>query len=125
LSGAAKFCAVFKSPLTGIWGESQCGGHFAPQPKRARYDIVIIQGRSNTPVYIIIEDENVEIRDAAHLWGKDTFETEDYQKGSRRKFSGSFHRACRGNLVRYACITHARGRQFGRCGAGAVMVSKG
>jgi aldehyde:ferredoxin oxidoreductase len=80
LSGAAKFCAVFKSPLTGIWGESQCGGHFAPQPKRAGYDIVIIQGRSNTPVYIIIEDENVEIRDAAHLWGKDTFETEDIIK---------------------------------------------
>jgi aldehyde:ferredoxin oxidoreductase len=126
LSGAAKFCAVFKSPLTGIWGESQCGGHFAPQLKCAGYDVVIIQGRSNTPVYIIIEDENVEIRDAAHLWGKDTFETEDIIK---KDHGESFQVLSIGpageNLVRYACITHARGRQFGRCGAGAVMGSKG
>jgi aldehyde:ferredoxin oxidoreductase len=125
LSGAAKFCAVFKSPLTGIWGESQCGGYFAPQLKRAGYDIIIIQGKSNTPVYITIEDENVEIRDAAHLWGKDTFETEEViQKDHGKNFQVLSIGPAGENLVRYACITHARGRQFGRCGAGAVMGSK-
>lgn len=126
LSGAAKFCAVFKSPLTGIWGESQCGGYFAPQLKRAGYDIIIIQGRSRTPVYITIGDENVEIRDAAHLWGKDTFETEEIiKKDHGENFQVLSIGPAGENLVRYACITHARGRQFGRCGAGAVMGSKG
>lgn len=125
LSGAAKFCAVFKSPLTGIWGESQCGGYFAPQLKRAGYGMIIIQGKSRTPVYITIEDENVEIRDAAHLWGKDTFETEDIiKKDHGENFEGLSIGPAGENLVRYACITHARGRQFGRCGAGAVMGSK-
>jgi aldehyde:ferredoxin oxidoreductase len=125
LSGAAKLCAVFKSPLTGVWGESQCGGYFAPQLKRAGYDIVIIQGKSRTPVYITIEDENVEIRDAAHLWGKDTFETEDIiKKDHGENFQVLSIGPAGENLVRYACITHARGRQFGRCGAGAVMGSK-
>lgn len=71
LSGAAKFCAIFKSPLTEIWGESQCSGHFAPQLKFAGHDMVIIQEKSEKPVYIAIEDEKIEIRDATHLRGKD------------------------------------------------------
>jgi len=125
LSGAAKFCAVFKSPLTGIWGESQCGGYFAPQMKYAGYDAVIINGRSTKPVYIAIKDDEVRVEDAGHLWGKDTFETERIIKEDHGK---EFQVLCIGpageNLVRYACINHARGRQFGRCGGGAVMGSK-
>lgn len=125
LSGAAKFCAVFKSPLTGIWGESQCGGHFAPQLKFAGYDMVIIQGKSEKPVYIAIEDEKIEIRDATHLWGKDTFETEKIIKRDHsKKFQVLSIGPAGENLVKYACISHVRGRQFGRCGAGAVMGSK-
>jgi len=122
LSGAAKFCAVFKSPLTGIWGESQCGGYFGPQLKYAGYDMIIIQGKSRTPVYITIENENVEIRDATHLWGKDTFETEEIiKKDHDEGFQVLSIGPAGENLVRYACISHAKGRQFGRCGVGAEM----
>ena len=111
LSGAAKFCAVFKSPLTGIWGESQCGGYFGPQLKYAGYDMIIIQGRSEKPVYLTIEDEKIEINDAAHLRGKDAFETEEMIK---KDHGNGFQVLSIGpageNLVRFACITHDRGR---------------
>jgi len=125
LSGAAKFCLSFKSPLTGIWGESQCGGYFAPQLKFAGYDVVTIQGKSGKPVYLIVEDEKIEINDASHLWNKDTFEAEHIIK---KDHGEKFQVLCIGpageNLVRYACIVHDKGRQFGRCGAGALMGSK-
>ena len=125
LSGASKFCAVFKSPLTGIWGESQCGGYFAPQLKYAGYDLIMIKGKSQRPVYLTIEDEEIRINDATHLWGKDTFETESVIK---KDHGDGFQVLSIGpageNLVRFACITHDKGRQFGRCGAGAVMGSK-
>jgi len=125
LSGASKFCAVFKSPLTGIWGESQCGGYFAPQLKYAGYDAVLIRGRSEKPVNLVIEDEEVELRDASYMWGKDTFETEEIiQKDYGERFQVLSIGPAGENLVRFACITHDKGRQFGRCGAGAVMGSK-
>ncbi|MEM2614253.1 MAG: aldehyde ferredoxin oxidoreductase N-terminal domain-containing protein, partial [Nitrososphaerota archaeon] len=125
LSGAAKLCAVFKSPLTGIWGESQCGGYFAPELKHAGYDVLILLGKSEKPVYVTIEDEEIRVNDAAHLWGKDSFETEDVIKKDHGKAFQVLSIGQAGeNLVRYACITHDRGRQFGRCGAGAVMGSK-
>lgn len=125
LSGAAKFCAIFKSPLTGIWGESQCGGYFAPQLKYAGYDMIIIQGASKTPVYLTIEDESINLRNATHLWEKDTFETEEIvKKDHGKKFQVLSIGPAGENLVRYACINHDKGRQFGRCGAGAVMGSK-
>ncbi|MBS7621389.1 aldehyde ferredoxin oxidoreductase family protein [Candidatus Bathyarchaeota archaeon] len=125
LPGAAKFCTIFKSPLTGIWGESQCGGYFAHQLKCAGYDMIIIRGRSKKPVYLTIEDEKIEIRDASHLWGEDAFETEGViKKNHGEKFQVLSIGPAGENLVRYACITHDKGRQFGRCGAGAVMGSK-
>lgn len=125
LSGAAKLCAVFKSPLTGIWGESQCGGYFAPQMKFAGYDVIAVEGTSKKPVYALIEDDNIRLLDASHLWGKDAFETEeiikkDYDRGLQVLSIGPAGE----NLVRFACITHDKGRQFGRCGGGAVMGSK-
>ncbi len=125
LSGAAKFCAIFKSPLTEIWGESQCGGYFAPQLKYAGYDMIIINGRSEKPVYLTIKDEETRLNDARHLWGGDTFETERTIKKDHGKEKQVLSIGPAGeNLVRYACISHAEGRQFGRCGAGAVMGSK-
>lgn len=123
LSGASRLCTVFKSPLTGIWGESQCGGHFAPQLKYAGYDMMIIYGRSEKPVYITVEDEDVSINDASHLWGEDTFETEnaikrDHGKGFQVLSIGQAGE----NLVRYACITHDRGeavwKVWSRCSYG-------
>lgn len=125
LSGAAKLCAVFKSPLTGIWGESQCGGYFAPQLRQAGYDMLIISGKAEKPAYITVDDEEIEIRDAAHLWGIDTFDTEDIIKRDHGKdFQVIAIGPAGEKLVRYACISHDKGRQFGRCGAGAVMGSK-
>jgi len=125
LSGASKLCAVFKSPLTGGWGESQCGGHFAPQLKYAGYDMLIITGKSEKPVYVTIEDEEIRVWDATHLWGEDTFQTEETIKKDHGKGFQVISIGKAGeNLVRYACITHDRGRQFGRAGAGAVMGSK-
>jgi len=125
LSGASKFCAVFKSPLTGIWGESYCGGYFAPQLKYAGYDVVVIRGRSEKPVYLIIENDRVELRDASYIWGKDTFETEEIiKKDHDERFQVLSIGPAGENLIRFACISHNKGRQFGRCGAGAVMGSK-
>lgn len=124
-SGAAKFCAVFKSPLTGVWGESQCGGYFAPQLKNAGYDAMIIKGKSKKPVYLLVHDDQIEIKNASHLWSKDTYETEDIiKKDDGRHFQVLSIGPAGENLVRYACISHDKGRELGRCGAGAVMGSK-
>jgi aldehyde:ferredoxin oxidoreductase len=64
-----------KSPLTGIFGDSNAGGHWVPELKYAGYDHIVVSGQSRKPVYLWIEDENVEIRDASHIWGCDTWET--------------------------------------------------
>ena len=125
LSGAAKFGVFFKSPLTGIFGESYCGGYFAAQLKFAGYDGLMVQGKAERPVYISIKDGEAEIKNANHIWGKDTFETEDIIKEELdEKFQVLSIGPAGENLVKYACISHAKGREFGRCGAGAVMGSK-
>jgi aldehyde:ferredoxin oxidoreductase len=126
LPGASRleFCA--RSPLTGLWGESSMGGHFAPQLKATGYDGVIVTGASEKPVYLYVTEGKAEIRDAAHLWGKDTYETEELLKqevGDKRA-----QVACIGpageNLVLYAGVFNDKGSTAGRCGMGAVMGSK-
>lgn len=123
LSGASRMTAVFKSPLTFGYGESQCGGFIAHEMSKTGVHYLFITGRAKKPVYVVLDDDKVEIRDATHLWGKDCYETEEIL---RRDEGGEV--LCIGqageNLVRFACITHRRGRQFGRCGGGAVMGSK-
>ncbi len=123
LPGASKMTCVFKSPLTNGYGESQCGGYIAREFRRAGIDFLFVVGRAKRPVYIVVEDDDIEIRDASHLWGKDAFETEEILKRDHRGEVLSIGQAGE-NLVRFACITHRKGRQFGRCGAGAVMGSK-
>ncbi|MFH1437143.1 MAG: aldehyde ferredoxin oxidoreductase N-terminal domain-containing protein, partial [Pseudomonadota bacterium] len=71
---AGRFMVVAKSPLTGGWGDSNCGGYFGPEVKKAGYDGIFITGKSNKPVYLFIRDGEHEIRDASHLWGKDALE---------------------------------------------------
>jgi aldehyde:ferredoxin oxidoreductase len=125
VSGAAKFCATFKSPLTGLWGESQCGGFFAPHMKKAGYDAIVISGRSERPVYFLVDDSTCQIKKADSLWGKDTFDTEDIiKKDEGNDFQVLSIGPAGENLVRYACISHDKGRELGRCGAGAIMGSK-
>lgn len=122
LSGASRLTCHFKSPLTEGYGESQCGGYIAHEFKKAGLDILLIKGKSENPVYLLIENDEASIEDASNLWGRDAFETEDYLK----KHGGEILAIGQAgeNLVRFACINHRKGRQFGRGGAGAVMGSK-
>ena len=114
------------SPYTGIWGEATTGGTFPFGLKNSGYDSIYITGKAKRPVYLFINDGKAEIRDASHLWGKDTYATQqilkDELKGVRHYVS------CIGkggeNLVPYACIINDRGRAAGRCGLGALMGSK-
>ncbi len=123
---AGRFVVAAKSPLTGIWGEAHCGGHWGPELKYAGYDFIIFQGRSEKPVYLFIDDEAVEFREADHLWGKNTKETTN---GIREELGDDTVKvACIGqageNLVRYASIMVDYYRAIGRAGLGAVMGSK-
>jgi aldehyde:ferredoxin oxidoreductase len=126
LPGVSRLEICARSPLTGIWGEASMGGHFSPQLKRTGYDGIIVVGASEKPVYLYLTDEKVEIKDASHLWGKDTYETEDLLKqevGDKRAQVISIGPAGE-NLVKFACVMNDRGSTAGRCGMGAVMGSK-
>ncbi len=125
LPGCSRLEVCARSPLTGIWGESSMGGQVSPQFRATGYDGIIITGASEKPVYLYITDEEVEIKDASHLWGKDAFETEELLKEETDKRTRVM---CIGqggeNLVKYAAIVNDRGSLAGRTGMGAVMGSK-
>ncbi len=127
LPGAARFTACFKSPLTGIWGETSCGGNFGVELRFAGYDGIAIEGVSDKPVYLLIEDKRVEIRDASDIWGKDIYEVTDLLKkrvGGGREVKVLAIGQAGENLVRYAAIINDKRSVLGRCGGGAVMGSK-
>ena len=73
----ARYMAFCKSPLTGGWGDANAGGYFGSELKAAGFDAVFVSGMAPTPKFLWITDGRVEIRDAAHLWGKDTIDTEE------------------------------------------------
>ncbi len=109
-----------KSPLTGAIGHSNSGGHFGLHMKRAGWDAIIIRGKAEKPVYIDIDNEKVEIKDAAHLWGKNTQEAQALLgKGGGKVVIGPAGE----NMVKYATAV-SQERSHGRCGMGAVMGSK-
>jgi aldehyde:ferredoxin oxidoreductase len=74
---SGRWMAVGKSPLTGGWGDANCGGQFSPAIKRAGYDGIFFTGASKKPVYLFIDKGKMELRDASSLWGKDAVETEE------------------------------------------------
>ncbi len=114
-----------KSPLTEIYGDSSCCGHWGPELKFAGHDAVVFQGRSEKPVYLWIDDDHIEIRDAKELWGKTTGETQELireELGDQRIQVASCGPAGE-NLVRYSCIINLK-RAAARSGLGAVMGSK-
>jgi aldehyde:ferredoxin oxidoreductase len=123
--GGTRFSAVGKSPLTGTWGESSCGGFFGPALKTSGYDGVMLEGKADQPVYVLLDDGRAEIRDAADLWGLDSYETEDVLK---RLYGEACQVVCIGRagerLSKISGLIHAKGRAAGRCGLGAVMGSK-
>src|SRR3989304_10345043 len=77
IPGAGRDCIGAKSPMTDAFGRSEGGGFFGAELKRAGFDGIIVEGQSETPVYLWIHDGEVEIRDAAHLWGKPTKESQE------------------------------------------------
>ncbi len=114
-----------KSPATGGYGDSNMGGHLAPEMKYAGYDVVIFEDIAKAPCYVYIDDDVVEVRDASKYWGKGAIETEKMMKDD---LGDDFQIATIGpageNLVKFACISHDFGRQSGRTGVGCVMGSK-
>jgi len=124
---SGRHAVVARSPLTRIFAESDVGGTWGPSLKRAGYDGIVLVGKADRPVYLWISDDGVEIREAEHLWGKETFATE---KALRAETAEKAVTACIGpsgeNLVRIAGIIHdgRAARVAGRCGLGAVMGSK-
>jgi aldehyde:ferredoxin oxidoreductase len=121
-----RYTVCAKSPLTGAQGEAEAGGWWGPELKKAGFDAIVIKGSSKTPVYLWIKDNKVEIKDATHLWGKDTGET---QKIIKNELSDDKIRIAQigpagENLVRFANIVNELKHFNGRNGLGTVMGSK-
>jgi aldehyde:ferredoxin oxidoreductase len=117
---------IGKSPLTGIYGDANTGGFLGPEFKFAGWDAVVITGQSPRPVYLAIADNQVELRDASHLWGLTTSQTENAIRqawGDPRVKTATIGPAGE-NLVRFAGIQITPQRSAARCGLGAVMGSK-
>lgn len=124
--GAGRHSVGAKSPLTGGFGESESGGFWGAELKRAGWDAIVVHGASPTPVYLWIDHANVEIRDAGHLWGRITGEVEEEitsELGDPRIRVAQCGVAGE-NLVRFACVGNDLNEVAGRTGMGAVMGSK-
>lgn len=123
-SGA--YVVVAKSPLTNTITQAGANGFFGCRLKSAGYDVVIVRGKAEKPVYLWINNDQVEIRDASHVWGLGTHETEEMLKAEVGKKNASV--ACIGpageNMVRYAGILNDFGHIASSGGCGAVMGSK-
>jgi len=121
-----KSTVASKSPLTGIYGEALFSAPIGEDFKKSGYDGVIIQGKAEMPVYLWISDDKAEIKDAGHLWGKETLDTVDSirQELGDSKASVITIGPAGEKLVKLACIMSDDSRAAGRCGLGAVMGSK-
>jgi aldehyde:ferredoxin oxidoreductase len=113
------------SPATNGHADSNMGGHLGPEIKYAGYDMIVFERVSPEPVYLLIDDDKIELRPAGKYWGKGSLDLEAEMK---KDLGEDFQIATIGpageNGVVFACITHDFGRQAGRCGVGAVMGSK-
>jgi aldehyde:ferredoxin oxidoreductase len=126
MSGLSRVVVSAKSPLTGTIGDSQAGGYFPTHLKGNGYDAVVFRGRSDKPVYVYLDEDNVEIRDAARMWGCITGESEKLIRedlGEEKVEIAQIGPAGE-NLVRFANIINMCNRANGRNGLGAVMGSK-
>ena len=120
-----RFQVVCKSPKNGGWGDANCGGDFGPMLKFTGYDGLLISGRAERPVYLYIDDDTVEIRDASEYWGLLAIECEDLMKERLgKKISVALVGPAGEQLSYMAGICNERGRLAARSGVGAVMGSK-
>jgi len=119
---AGRYQVTTRSPLTNAIVNSSSGGFFGAFLKKAGLDAIIITGSSDTPIFLEITEDNIEIKNAEHIWGKDTHET---MKILKSESSSNISIACIGpageNLVPYASIMNDKDRAAGRGGVGAVM----
>jgi aldehyde:ferredoxin oxidoreductase len=124
---ASRFNISAKSPQTGILGDSNAGGHLAPEIKFAGYDQIVLEGRSGDPVYVFVDDDEISFRDASHLWGMDVYEADEAirsELGDRRVQTAVVGPAAERG-VRFAGVYANLMRAAARTGMGTVMASKG
>lgn len=124
--GSGRWTVSAKSPLTGILGDANGGGHWGAELKFSGFDHLVIKGKAEKPVYLWVSNGTVEIRDASRLWGKNTWETTRLLQ--EELADPEVKVACIGQAgekqVRFACVISDRTRAAGRTGMGAVMGSK-
>ncbi len=122
---SGRFMVAAKSPLTGGWGDANCGGKFGPALRSAGYDGLFVRGVATDPVYLYVDEDTAELRDASQLWGKNTVDTEE---ALRAQTAPDVRVACIGpsgeNRALISGIVTDGGRIAGRCGLGAVMGAK-
>jgi aldehyde:ferredoxin oxidoreductase len=125
LSGASRSSVAGRSPLTGNWGDSSCGGYFAPELRYAGFDGIVLTGKAEKPSLLVIEDNAVCIESAEDYWGKGI---ESVNRSLKDKFGKTWRNLIIGpageNQVKYALILNEAHHAFGRAGFGAVMGSK-
>jgi aldehyde:ferredoxin oxidoreductase len=126
ISGISRVVVGAKSPLTGAIGDSQAGGYFPVSLKANGYDAIMFTGKSESPVYLYIDGENIELKDAKKVWGNETRRSEELIKEELNDNRLDIAQIGPGgeNLVKYACILNMCTRANGRTGMGAVMGSK-
>lgn len=126
--GSGRSAVVAMSPLTGLWGESNVGGAFGAAVKLAGYDGIIFTGRSEKPVFLWLDDDKAELRDASSLWGLDAYQTNERLQAELKNGGGPVRTMQIGpageNGVRFAAIINDLGSVAGRCGLGTVMGNK-
>jgi len=126
ISGQSRVAVNARSPLTNAVGDSQAGGFFPASLKFAGFDGIVIRGKAKKPVYLLLNNGKAEIKDAGHLWGKFTAESEEILKKELEDSRIEIMQIgpAGEKLVRFAAIMNMRNRANGRTGMGAVMGSK-
>ena len=125
-AGLSRFSVAAKSPETNGYGEAEAGGWWIPELKSAGFDAIVIKGKAKRPVYLLIHEGQVEIRNADHLWGKFSKETQDEirkELGDDRIRIALIGPAGE-KMAKMACIINELKHANGRTGLGAVMGSK-
>ncbi|MGD8960932.1 MAG: aldehyde ferredoxin oxidoreductase family protein [Desulfobacterales bacterium] len=121
-----RYMAVCKSPLTGGWGDANSGGYFGAELKAAGWDAIFVSGVAAAPKYIAIVDDRIEIKDAVHLWGQDTVDTEQSirteAKDGKIRIASIGPASEKRSLI--SGIVNDAGRIAARSGVGAVMGAK-
>jgi aldehyde:ferredoxin oxidoreductase len=125
-STAGRYSVITKSPLTGAIACSNSGGFLGAEMKFAGWDMIIFEGKSEKPVYLLIQDDKVELRDGSAIWGKSAWETDDILHATHQ--DPQLRVACIGRTAEAGCLYSAiindRHRAAGRSGVGTVMASK-